>query len=222
MRQVEFVLPYPPSANFYLRTVNGHPVVSEAAKVYKSVVASLLAGIVSQPWVGSIRLEIAVYRPRKVGDLSNTLKVLEDALRGIVFVDDKQVEDIGMSRHDDKADPRACVRVTEDADVIMGRFIGAGVQRHKDWDAAVARLEVVRQKNLERRKAKAGRKGKSATGQPSWKTPLPPTSSPGATSYGSRHAADFQTAPASRPAKPSAKQLRAMATSASYGPEKKP
>lgn len=220
MRQVEFILPYPPSANFYWRTVNGHPVVSEAAKVYKSVVASLLAGLVPQPWAGSIRLEIAVYRPRKVGDLSNTLKVLEDALRGIVFVDDKQVEDIALRRHDDKDRPRACVRVTEDPDVAMGRFTGAGIPTHAEWGTALARLEAVRQKNLERRKAKAERSGKAPTPakSASWRTPLPPTSSPGAESYGSRHRGEFQTAPVGRPKKPTAKQLRDMAKPATYGP----
>lgn len=53
---------------------------------------------------------------------------------------------------------------------------------------------------------------------PSWRTPLPPTSSPGAASYGSRHAADFQTVPAGRPKRPTANQLRAMAKPATYGP----
>lgn len=53
---------------------------------------------------------------------------------------------------------------------------------------------------------------------PTWRTPLPPTSAPGATSYGSRHAADFQAAPASRPKKPTQKQLRDMAKPATYGP----
>lgn len=52
----------------------------------------------------------------------------------------------------------------------------------------------------------------------SWRTPLPPTSSPGAESYGSRHRGEFQTAPAGRPKKPTAKQLRAMAKPATYGP----
>lgn len=53
---------------------------------------------------------------------------------------------------------------------------------------------------------------------PSWRTPLPPTSSPGAASYGSRHAADFQTVPAGRPKRPTANQLRALAKPATYGP----
>lgn len=220
MRTVEFVIPYPPSSNFYWRTVNGHPVVSEAAKVYKSVVASLLTGLVSQPWMGSIRLEIAVYRPRKVGDLSNTLKVLEDALRGIVFVDDKQVVDIALGRFDDKDRPRACVRVTEEPYCLVSGFTGASIHRHAEWDAALARLDAVRQKNLERRKAKVERKVKptAPVKSASWRTPLPPTSSPGAESYGSRHRGEFQTAPVGRPKKPTAKQLRDMAKPATYGP----
>jgi hypothetical protein len=61
----------------------------------------------------------------------------------------------------------------------------------------------------------------TAAGQPAWRTPLPPTSSPGAESYGSRHAGEFKTSPPSTPkGKALTTALRTMAKPATYPPEK--
>lgn len=107
-------LPYPPSANRYWRIVRGRAVLSAEARQYKRTVALMAkAQKVSKPFEGPVRLTISVYRPQKSGDLSNRLKVLEDALQGIAFEDDNQVVEIHMRRGDDKANPRAVVTIEQ-------------------------------------------------------------------------------------------------------------
>jgi Holliday junction resolvase RusA-like endonuclease len=47
-----------------------------------------------------------VYRPQKRGDLDNTLKILVDSMKGIIYHDDEQVTVIHAERYDDKKNPR--------------------------------------------------------------------------------------------------------------------
>lgn len=112
-----FTLPYPPSANRYWRTTaRGRHVItypSEEAKAYKATVSRLGAALGLRPTSAAVELRLEVYRPRRVGDLSNRIKVLEDALKGIAFDDDDQVVCIVARRHDDKANPRVEVEVVE-------------------------------------------------------------------------------------------------------------
>lgn len=106
------VLPYPPSANNYWRTTKGgRTYVSEEAREFKAAVARLCFGTV--PTLNEVALAITVYRPRRIGDLSNTLKVLEDALQGFCYRNDDQVVEIRLTRCDDKHNPRAEVLITE-------------------------------------------------------------------------------------------------------------
>jgi len=115
-----FITPYPPSANVYWRTRviiprKGPAFAStycsgEATKFKATVKKSYL---MEKPIKSPVILSIDIYRPRKSGDLSNRLKVLEDALCGIAYVDDKQVRGIHMTLHDDKENPRAEIVVEE-------------------------------------------------------------------------------------------------------------
>jgi len=92
-------------------TVRGRRVLSSEGRQYKSEVAlcalSLGLDVVSDP----VRVEVDIYRPRRAGDLDNTLKALLDSLTGIVWVDDSQVCEIHARRFEDKSNPRAEVRV---------------------------------------------------------------------------------------------------------------
>lgn len=101
------VLPYPISANRYWRAVRGRVLVSAEARAYKARVAWLCMAAKVRPLDGPLSVSLAVYRPRHIGDLDNTLKVLLDALRGIAFADDDQVVELHALRLDDKANPRA-------------------------------------------------------------------------------------------------------------------
>lgn len=51
-------------------------------------------------------------RPTTKPDCSNVLKAVEDAMNGVVFVDDKQIADVTICKRY-AATPQACVQVTE-------------------------------------------------------------------------------------------------------------
>jgi crossover junction endodeoxyribonuclease RusA len=123
IKQLTFSLPYPPTANKYWRNVNGRMVVSADARAYKEEVGWLLKLKIKEPLPGDVYVKVRIFRPRKIGDLDNTLKVLLDALKGIVFFDDDQVVEIRANRFDDKTNPRAEVSV----EVRQGPPLGEGV-----------------------------------------------------------------------------------------------
>lgn len=103
----KLTLPLPPSANRYWRYVNGHPTVSAEARNYK-LAAGWIAKEQGVEMVATpVRLRIDVFRSRKAGDLDNYLKVLLDAMSGILWEDDEQVVQIVATRYDDKDNPRA-------------------------------------------------------------------------------------------------------------------
>lgn len=107
-----FTLPFPPSANRYWRkTRRGGIYVSDEAKTYRynAATAALAAGV--RPLAGDLALTVDFYRPRKSGDLSNRIKILEDALNGVAWKDDSQVAVIYARRFDDKDNPRVEVRI---------------------------------------------------------------------------------------------------------------
>lgn len=102
---IKLTLPFSPSANRYWRSAPRKGLVPSAeAEAYKRLVAQVAHG--TRPLVGDVRVAIEVYRPRRIGDLDNSQKVLFDALRGIAFLDDAQVASISAERRDDPARPR--------------------------------------------------------------------------------------------------------------------
>ncbi len=113
----QFVLPFPPSANRYWRTrvmmMRGKPIVSTyvstEAKSYKLAVRRAMAGVF--PTATNVKVSLDFYRPRKVGDLDNRIKVCLDSLIGILWEDDNQIVEINARRFDDKNDPRVVVRL---------------------------------------------------------------------------------------------------------------
>lgn len=109
---IALTLPYPPTANLYWRHYRGRTVLSKRAEAYRKSVADRAALAGCRPFAGDVDVKLDVFRPREIGDLDNTQKVLLDALRGFAFVDDKQVVRIYADRHDDAGNPRAEVVVT--------------------------------------------------------------------------------------------------------------
>ncbi len=108
---ISLVLPYPPSANRYWRHVGRNVVVSAEAKAYRILVKQhcLLGGI--KPLQGPVSASLVVWRPRRIGDLDNSQKVLFDALRGAAYGDDSQIVEIHAWRRDSKEDPRVEVEI---------------------------------------------------------------------------------------------------------------
>jgi crossover junction endodeoxyribonuclease RusA len=105
------VVPYPPTANTYWRVWRGRAVKSTEARAYQDAVAKLARAAGWRPLDGPVHVRLDVWRPRRIGDLDNTLKVLLDSLKGIAFRDDAQVVAITASRWEDKAHPRAEISV---------------------------------------------------------------------------------------------------------------
>jgi crossover junction endodeoxyribonuclease RusA len=108
---LEFTLPYPPTANTYWRNVNGRMVTSAAARAYKEEVGWTIKTKVKDPLPGDVYVKVKIFRPRKIGDLDNSLKILLDSLKGLIYLDDDQIVEIRASRFDDKTNPRAEITV---------------------------------------------------------------------------------------------------------------
>lgn len=134
---LRLVLPYPPSANRYWRWVPrmGNVPSAEALK-YRTDVAKLLAGC--RPLVGRIQVTACrIFRPRKVGDLVNRVKVLEDALQGFAYLDDGQIWAYrDLERWDDSARPRVEMELSGE------RF--ATPDEIREWAMARARASAKR------------------------------------------------------------------------------
>jgi crossover junction endodeoxyribonuclease RusA len=101
---VEVDLPVPPSANRYWMIARNRLVTTPEAKDYKQLVALMLKNKY-EPMRCPIAVNVTVFRPAKRGDLDNYLKVMLDALQGILYVDDKQITEIHAFREDDKNNP---------------------------------------------------------------------------------------------------------------------
>lgn len=103
-------LPLPPSANEYWRASKGRGLVpSREALEYKRKVASCLSGFL--PISGPVVCDVRIYLQRDSGDLSNRLKVLEDACEGLLYLDDKQIRGLSAWREVDPQRPRVVFRV---------------------------------------------------------------------------------------------------------------
>ncbi len=113
---MKITLPYPPSANRYWRYVSGVMVLSREAREYRKMVANscLIQGVRRERHCesGPVSIKLAYFRPRKAGDLDNMLKQPLDALRGILYEDDKQISEIHAKRFDDKDRPRVEIEIT--------------------------------------------------------------------------------------------------------------
>lgn len=108
----KFRVPYPPSANRYWRHTNGRIYRSSEASDYIGDVAFEAARQRVQCITGRVAVSLRIYRPLRSGDLDNRLKVLLDALNGIAYDDDGDIEELHVYRFDDKHDPRVEVEVS--------------------------------------------------------------------------------------------------------------
>lgn len=106
-------LPYPPSLNRLYRTVRGRPILSREARQYRATVQGILAGMAYRASTSPVALSVVLFRPRRAGDADNALKALLDALNGLLWVDDSQIEELHLWRRNDKARPRVELVVRE-------------------------------------------------------------------------------------------------------------
>lgn len=112
---VRLRLPYPPQANHFKTAlvINGRArmVKSKAARDYAEAVTDIAHAAGVTMFTGPVCVRVDAYRPRRVGDLDNVLKVGLDSLTGIVYADDAQIVEIAAFRHDDKNDPHLMIEV---------------------------------------------------------------------------------------------------------------
>ncbi len=89
---VTLALPIPTSTNrMYRRTKTGRVFKASKAETFGGQVMAAVGGVPGLPYRGPVHVTLAIYRPRKSGDIDNYLKVLFDALEGVVFRNDSQV-----------------------------------------------------------------------------------------------------------------------------------
>jgi crossover junction endodeoxyribonuclease RusA len=106
-------LPEPPSANRYWRIYRGRAVVSAEAKAYKATVHDEARRAGYRPFGPDVRVKVSLYwyRAKRMGDLDNRIKVTLDALRGVLYADDKQVVVIHAERIERPREGRLFVMV---------------------------------------------------------------------------------------------------------------
>ena len=144
-QEITLVLPWPVSANRYWRSFvpRGHQraivTLSDEAKAYKQEVGWLAkAAGVRKPIPGRVSVDVRLYPLRPADwakraakdpagwddtvrciDLDNARKVLYDALKGVVFEDDKWVRQDSAARMEPDGDARVVVTVRRISPVIL-------------------------------------------------------------------------------------------------------
>lgn len=93
-------LPEPPSANRYWKLWRGRNVVSPEATAYKRAVWIEALRVRHKAFPKDVPVSVTLRwgRAKKMGDLDNRIKVTLDALRGVLYADDKQVTEIHAYR----------------------------------------------------------------------------------------------------------------------------
>lgn len=108
---MKVTLPEPPSINHYWRVARGITHLSKDGRRWKNAAHAIAKDAGLEKLEGPVAVSITWYRKRRSGDLDNRIKVVLDVLRGLAYVDDKQVVELHAWRYDDKADPRVEVEV---------------------------------------------------------------------------------------------------------------
>lgn len=106
MSMEALVLPYPPSTNNLYATVRGRRVLTREGRQYKAKATLLALAHGLRPLDGEVSVTLSLYRPRRAGDIDNSLKSVFDSLKGVAWHDDSQVKRIEAERFEDKHNPR--------------------------------------------------------------------------------------------------------------------
>lgn len=106
-KRVQVTLPYPPSVNhMYTHTARG-VFMSEAGKAFKLEARCCVSHHEWRFLLGTpLAVTMHIYRPRKAGDIDNRVKLILDSMNDVLWVDDSQICELHVYRHDDKQNPR--------------------------------------------------------------------------------------------------------------------
>jgi crossover junction endodeoxyribonuclease RusA len=111
--ELKLILPYPPSVNHLYATFRGRRITSAKGRQFKADIAVIAKQQGAKLLDGDLIITFRVFRPKRIGDLDNRLKISQDALKGICFADDRQIIEIHAFRFDDKANPRIEIDLKE-------------------------------------------------------------------------------------------------------------
>lgn len=174
MRQRAMSIPLPPSANEYWQPaiVRNRPMIvpTELALAYKRAVERLVkkhfGGVLFDG--GDVCVRAVVYRPRRAGDVSNRLKVLEDALNDVLWTDDRQVARIEIERSDaDPSNPRVDLWVEDYTPRPPPPAPEMSPEYRADFERERDLIDAHRARKQARKKAKAAaREGAAAALKP--------------------------------------------------------
>jgi len=99
---IRLSLPEPPSANRYWRRAGLHLHRSAEATAYIEQIKPRVRLAGGRQITGAVELRFVWYRKKRIGDLSNRIKVLEDALQWAAFGDDGKVRRLICEMSDDQ------------------------------------------------------------------------------------------------------------------------
>lgn len=120
---ITLTLPYSVSVNeLYVPVGRGQMYLSAKGADYKQH-AGWIARIAyrDEPMTCDVAMRLSFYRPRRRGDLSNLVKVIEDAFTGILYDDDDRIVEEHLFRFEDPSNPRVEVTLwkVEDARITF-------------------------------------------------------------------------------------------------------
>lgn len=93
-----FNFPYPPSTNAYWGTAGKRRYISKRGQEFKSAVREILKDSIS---FGSSPVELQIIfhpRDKRLMDIDNCLKAIQDSMNGIMYDDDQQVWKLTVER----------------------------------------------------------------------------------------------------------------------------
>lgn len=102
----------PPAVNQSYKSGKGRFYKAEASKSAQDAIRwETKAQYRGKPLTGPVGVEIDLYEPSKRRDIDSGIKSLLDCLTGIVYGDDRQVEELIVHKHTDKEKPRVEITV---------------------------------------------------------------------------------------------------------------
>lgn len=106
------VLPYPPSVNHMYAYGKGVR-LTEEAKRFRYDAGWLAREQGARIFYSPLKVRLALYKPRNVGDIDNPIKATLDAMNHILWDDDRQIRELNITIDKDIDDPRVELTLEE-------------------------------------------------------------------------------------------------------------
>lgn len=98
---IKLTLPYAPSINHaHWNTSSGKRVLKPQARAFFEEVAAIAQAARIEPISGDVSITMHIYRAATNHDISNRIKITEDALQGWAYENDKNVSELHIYKHE--------------------------------------------------------------------------------------------------------------------------